>query len=542
MLEIEGEPGSTATAPIGTVDEVVTLGTTDAAGRFLVNLASNALENGTLSLLVVQDFTGALNADLDTNDDGTFDVTPWTSLVDGVAVNDGTVGDRTYATTLGVAYDGQPFAPGGASRIPDGTDTDTTADWVRNDFDLAGIPGFTGTPVRGEAYNTPGAANAVVAARLAISDVASAEGASGTTTFQFTVSLGVAAGQARHVRHRDRGRTATAPSDYTAKSLTGADDPGRQLDVHLRRPRQRRRDRRAGRDVPRQRHQRHGRAGRRTPRAGHDLERRRRDQLRSTTSRARARRRPPARSPIDGIVVGDYQTQGSGQLRGFFVQEEDADADADPATSEGIFVFCATCPTAVAVGDRVRVIGPSSEFFDDEPADRLDGAASVTVLSTGNALPTPAAVDLPVPGVVSGRPRGRHRRDQRLLRAVRGDARHVPRHPVRERVLRAGSVRAGDPQPRAGGRTPSPPHHAPTAAGFIANEIDLARRSVILDDTDNRAEPPGRRPEHRLLPPGPRPQHLERVPRRGHDHEPHRRPPLVVRRRQPARTRGGSAR
>ena len=161
VLEIEGELTSTTTAPIGTVDEVIALGTTDAAGRFVVNLAANALENGTLSLLLVQGFTGALNADLDTNNDGTFDVTPWTSLVDGVAVNDGTVGDRTYATTLGVAYDGQTFAPGGASRIPDGTDTDTTADWIRNDFDLAGIPGFTGTPVAGEAYNTPGAANAV---------------------------------------------------------------------------------------------------------------------------------------------------------------------------------------------------------------------------------------------------------------------------------------------------------------------------------------------------------------------------------------------
>ena len=50
-------------------------------------------------------------------------------------------------------------------------------------------------------------------------------------------------------------------------------------------------------------------------------------------------------------MVGDYQTQGSGQLRGFFLQEEDADADADPATSEGIFVFCTTCPTA---GERGR--------------------------------------------------------------------------------------------------------------------------------------------------------------------------------------------
>ena len=34
------------------------------------------------------------------------------------------------------------FAPGGASRIPDGTDTDAAADWVRNDFDLAGITDY----------------------------------------------------------------------------------------------------------------------------------------------------------------------------------------------------------------------------------------------------------------------------------------------------------------------------------------------------------------------------------------------------------------
>ena len=180
----------------GTIDEVIALGTTDADGRLLVNLAANAIENGTISLLLVDGLHRRRHADLDTNNDGAFDSTPWTSILDGVAVNDGGAGDLTYAVSLGVAYDGQPFAPGGASRIPDGTDTDTAADWVRNDFDLAGIPGFTGTPVVGEAYNTPGAANAVVSARLAINDVTSAEGASGTTTFQFTVSLGVAAGQA----------------------------------------------------------------------------------------------------------------------------------------------------------------------------------------------------------------------------------------------------------------------------------------------------------------------------------------------------------
>ncbi len=169
-LEIEGD-----TTGSGVVDEVIAMGTTDANGLYLANLPANALENGTISLLLVKNFTGALSADLDTDNDGVFDTTPWDSIVDSVAVNDGGAGDVTYGTpTLGVSYDGQPFAPGGASRIPDGTDTDTTADWVRNDFDLAGIPGFTGTPIVGEAYNTPGALNALVlppAPQLVINEV-----------------------------------------------------------------------------------------------------------------------------------------------------------------------------------------------------------------------------------------------------------------------------------------------------------------------------------------------------------------------------------
>lgn len=158
VLEIEGDTGS----PIGVVDEVITLGTADADGRLLVNLAANALENGTISLLLVTGFTGALGDDLDTNDDGVLELPEGVEIVDAIAVNDGGAGDLTYGgVTLGVAYDGLAFAPGGASRIPDGADTDSAADWVRNDFDLAGIPGFTGTPVEGEALNTPGAENTV---------------------------------------------------------------------------------------------------------------------------------------------------------------------------------------------------------------------------------------------------------------------------------------------------------------------------------------------------------------------------------------------
>jgi predicted extracellular nuclease len=158
VLEIEGDGTGS-----GVVDEVIRLGTTDAGGLFLTNLAANALENGSLTLLLVKNFTGALNTDLDTNNDGIFDAAPWDSIVDAAAVNDGTAGDLFYgAPALGPNYDGlSSFAPGGASRIPDGFDTEAASDWVRNDFELAGIPGFPGTIVLGEAYNTPGAPNGI---------------------------------------------------------------------------------------------------------------------------------------------------------------------------------------------------------------------------------------------------------------------------------------------------------------------------------------------------------------------------------------------
>ena len=158
VLEIEGDAGS----PFGLVDEVISFGAPDADGRSLASLAVNALENGTMSLLLVRGFTGVLGNDLDTNNDGVLDLPAGVTLVDAISVNDGGLGDLAYGgVTLGVAYDGLSFAPGGASRIPDGTDTDATADWVRNDFDKAGIPGNAGTLIGGEALNTPGAENAV---------------------------------------------------------------------------------------------------------------------------------------------------------------------------------------------------------------------------------------------------------------------------------------------------------------------------------------------------------------------------------------------
>ena len=62
---------------------------------------------------------------------------------------------------------------------------------------------------------------------------------------------------------------------------------------------------------------------------------------------------------VEAIVVADFQgLSGPEQLDAFFIQEEDADADADIRSSEGVLVYCgSTCPTDVAVGQQVQVTG-----------------------------------------------------------------------------------------------------------------------------------------------------------------------------------------
>lgn len=146
----------------GTLDNVFQLTSTDAAGFWTTGFLGNTLENGTLTFLLVMDLVGTQGQDLDMDDDGVIDYTAFSAVLDGVAVWDGGVSDIVYTdVVLDPWYDGLGFTVGGASRIPNGLDTDTVGDWVRNDFDGFGLPGFVGTPILGEALNTPGAVNAL---------------------------------------------------------------------------------------------------------------------------------------------------------------------------------------------------------------------------------------------------------------------------------------------------------------------------------------------------------------------------------------------
>ncbi len=90
---------------------------------------------------------------------------------------------------------------------------------------------------------------------------------------------------------------------------------------------------------------------------------------------------------IEAIVVADYQN--ANQLGGFFVQEEDAQTDSNAQTSEGIYI---ASTSAVNVGDRVRISGNVAETFG---VTQL-ASATVTVCASGQTLPTPANVSLPV--------------------------------------------------------------------------------------------------------------------------------------------------
>lgn len=97
-----------------------------------------------------------------------------------------------------------------------------------------------------------------------------------------------------------------------------------------------------------------------------------------------------ATAVVEAVVVGSYQA--AGQFSGFFLQSLDDDADDDPMTSEGLFVFHAATP--VEVGDLVRVRGTATEF---NSLTQLGSVTTGNVVVCGSGFEvTPAEMTLPV--------------------------------------------------------------------------------------------------------------------------------------------------
>ncbi|WAZ20906.1 endonuclease/exonuclease/phosphatase [Streptomyces cinnabarinus] len=96
---------------------------------------------------------------------------------------------------------------------------------------------------------------------------------------------------------------------------------------------------------------------------------------------------------VTGIVTA-LRTYGSS--RGFWIQ--DPDADADPATSEGVFVFTSSTPKGVAVGDLVKVSGTVTEYVPGGTSSGNQALTEITkpvttVVSSGNAVPAATVID-----------------------------------------------------------------------------------------------------------------------------------------------------
>jgi uncharacterized repeat protein (TIGR01451 family) len=104
---------------------------------------------------------------------------------------------------------------------------------------------------------------------------------------------------------------------------------------------------------------------------------------------------PGASSPIVGATVTTRGIVTGLKNNGFFIQ--DNVVDADPATSEGVFVFTNSAPPmTVAVGDFVQVTGTVAEFVpsQDPLQPPLTELTSPTVVSISSGLTLPAAIPL----------------------------------------------------------------------------------------------------------------------------------------------------
>ncbi|MEJ7771278.1 MAG: ExeM/NucH family extracellular endonuclease [Geodermatophilaceae bacterium] len=98
---------------------------------------------------------------------------------------------------------------------------------------------------------------------------------------------------------------------------------------------------------------------------------------------------------VEGVIVGDYEGP-SPALRGFYLQEQDDETDADPVTSEGIFVFNNNLDS-VSLGQAVTVTGTVAEFEGQTQISAtglIVGASSQTVTAAQVSLPLASATFL----------------------------------------------------------------------------------------------------------------------------------------------------
>ena len=187
---------------------------------------------------------------------------------------------------------------------------------------------------------------------------------------------------------------------------------------------------------------------------------------------------------VRAVVTADFQRSDDPDLiGGFFVQEEDADADGDALTSEGIYVFDGSSPDVdVAVGDLVEVTGTVGEFFGQTQIS----PTMVAILSSGEPLPLPATVDFPTASVQLTDD-GEYVAN---LEAYEGMRIAVPEEMTVSELFNLD--RFGQYTVAEGGQPVQfTQDNAPSVAGYDAHLRDVASRELVLDD-GLRVQNPGR--------------------------------------------------
>ena len=172
---------------------------------------------------------------------------------------------------------------------------------------------------------------------------------------------------------------------------------------------------------------------------------------------------------IEGVVVGAYP--GSNGFQGLHVQEEDADQDADPASSEGIFIFEPNGGASYAVGDQVRIKGRVTEFnTSGVTLTELTNLNNLVVCATGQTV-TPAGVSLPFSSLTFAE------RYESMLVAIDQEL------SVTETFTLG---RFGEVVLSSGGRLITPTNVVAPGAPAIAMQAANDRNRIVLDDGDNR--------------------------------------------------------
>ncbi|MBY6205530.1 ExeM/NucH family extracellular endonuclease [Halomonas denitrificans] len=187
---------------------------------------------------------------------------------------------------------------------------------------------------------------------------------------------------------------------------------------------------------------------------------------------------------VEGIVVGDFQHRAGGvsgmhgDLDGFAVQEQDSERDADPATSEGVYVVDGTAsPIDVSIGDRVCVTGLVEEAFGETRINATASGGRIARLDAGLPLPVARTVSLPSPGTILNDD------GQQVGDLERFEGEHVQvAGPLAVTDLSA-LDRFGEFTVSAGGRLESYTQaNAPDPTGFALHNESDARRSLRVDD------------------------------------------------------------